>query len=208
EELEIAGMGSILEEHVKLFAGVLEEVWMQAKKISDEEIRYSIGADFQAPPQKIYEPVMPQTTIDIPKKINIPKPTSSFKPEPVENKVEALEPLQQTLKIDQKPLVEPQRKPHPSIEIPKPVTTDLGGKSVPELFTDILHSLDTKLGTELSSDIEMLRNRIAEERGYSRVLSQMSITIAALKTVPNLLSRAEREDTSKKINFWRQQLNL
>lgn len=213
-ELEIAGMGSILEEHVKLFAGVLEEVWMQAKKISDEEIRYSLGADFQAPPQKRYEPVIPQTTIDISKEITKPKPTTSLKTEPVikmqhvENKVEPLEPLKQKPKIDQKPLVEPQRKPHPSIEIPKPVTTDLGGKSVSELFTEILNNLDNKLASELSSDIEILRNKIVEERGYSRVLSQISITIAALKTIPKLLSRAEREDTSKKILFWKKQLNL
>ncbi|MFX1361750.1 MAG: hypothetical protein ACFE8T_15575, partial [Promethearchaeota archaeon] len=213
-ELEIAGMGSILEEHVKLFAGVLEEVWMQAKKIGDEEIRYSLGADFQAPPQKKYEPVMPQTNIDIPKEINIPKSTSSFKPEPVikkqpvEKKVKPLETLQQKPKVKQKPLVEPQSKTHPSIEIPKPVTVDLGGKSVSEIFTKILNNLDSKLGSELSSDIEILRNKIVEERGYSRVLSQMSITIAALKTIPELLSRAEREDTHKKIKFWKKQLNL
>ncbi|MFX1494032.1 MAG: hypothetical protein ACFFBZ_07100, partial [Promethearchaeota archaeon] len=214
EELEIAGMGSILEEHVKLFAGVLEEVWMQAKKISDDEIRYSLGADFQAPPQKTYEPVMPQTTMNIPKEINRAKPTSSLKlkpvikTQPVEKKVEPLEPLKQMPKIDQKPLVEPQREPHPNIEIPTPVTTDLGGKSISELFTEILNYIDKKLGSELSSDIEILRSKIVEERGYSRVLNQMSITIAALKTIPNLLSRAEREDTINKINFWKKQLNL
>jgi len=37
EEIEIAGMGSILEEHVKLFAAVLEDVWIQSKKIAGLE---------------------------------------------------------------------------------------------------------------------------------------------------------------------------
>ena len=212
-ELEIAGMGSILEEHVKLFAGVLEEVWMQAKKISDEEIMYSLGPDFQAPPQKKFE-FMPQPTTNVKKEISIPKPTTSFKTEPViktqpvPKKVEPLEPLKQKPKLEQKPLIEPQSKPHSSIEIPKPVTTDLEGKSISELFNEILNNLDNKLASELSSDIEFLRNKIVEERGYSRVLSQMSITIAALKTIPKLLSRAEREDTDKKIKFWKKQLNL
>ncbi|MHA1265035.1 MAG: helix-turn-helix domain-containing protein [Candidatus Helarchaeota archaeon] len=32
-DFEIAGMGSILEEHVKLFAGVLEEVWMGSRRM-------------------------------------------------------------------------------------------------------------------------------------------------------------------------------
>ena len=32
-EMEIAGIGSILEEHIKLFAGVLEEVWIASRKI-------------------------------------------------------------------------------------------------------------------------------------------------------------------------------
>jgi hypothetical protein len=214
EELEIAGMGSILEEHVKLFAGVLEEVWMQAKRISDEEIRYSLGADFQAPPQKKFEPILAKANIDVKTEISMPNQTISFKSEPsikpqsISKEIEPLEPLKQKEKIDQKPLVEPQEKPITSIQIPKPETLDFEGKSLSELFTVIINNLDKKLGTETSSDIEMLRNKIVEERGYSRVLSQMSITIAALKTVPNLLSGAEREDTIKKINFWRKQLNI
>ncbi|MFW9784784.1 MAG: hypothetical protein ACFFFB_21070, partial [Candidatus Heimdallarchaeota archaeon] len=32
-ETQIAGMGSVLEEHVKLFAAVLEDVWIQSKKL-------------------------------------------------------------------------------------------------------------------------------------------------------------------------------
>lgn len=32
--IEIAGMGSVLDEHIKLFAGVLEDVWIQSKKLS------------------------------------------------------------------------------------------------------------------------------------------------------------------------------
>ncbi|GAG02750.1 unnamed protein product, partial [marine sediment metagenome] len=59
--IEIAGMGSVLDEHVKLFAPILEDVWIQSKKISDSEIMHSIessqvSAGIKQPiPQPTYE---------------------------------------------------------------------------------------------------------------------------------------------------------
>jgi len=193
DDFEIAGMGSILEEHVKLFAGVLEEVWMQAKKVSDEDIKYALGADFKLPAQKEVEPVIPKTT---PKPVTQLKPKSSYTPKKVE-------PLKQKPEVEKKP----QMKPKPPIEVPKSVPIDLG-KSILELFTEVINNLEKKLGTEISSDIEMIRNKILEEKGYSSVLGQMSITIASLKIAPKLLTKFEIEETKKKIQFWMKKLNI
>ncbi|MFX0033676.1 MAG: helix-turn-helix domain-containing protein [Candidatus Hodarchaeota archaeon] len=194
EDFEIAGMGSIIEEHVKLFAGVLEEVWMQAKKVSDEEIKYALGADFQLPAQKEVKPVIPKTT---------PKPVTQLKPEPsyIPKKVE---PLKQKPQVEKKP----QMKSKPAIEVPKSGPIDLAGKSILELFTEVINNLDKKVGTEISSDIELIRNKLVEEKGYSSVLGQMSITIASLKITPKLLTKFEIEETKKKIQFWMKKLNI
>jgi hypothetical protein len=207
-DFEIAGMGSILEEHVKLFAGVLEEVWMQAKKVSDEEIKYSLGADFQLPTQKEVEPVILQTAPKISKPITPLKPESSIKTSYTPKKVESLEKIKQKLEVDKKPLIKTPIKPQPSIEVPKVVSKDLEERSVLELFTEVINNLDKKIGGELSSDIEMIRNKIVEEKGYSSVLGAMTITIASLKLVPKLLTKAEIEETQKKIEFWMGKLNI
>jgi len=206
-ELEIAGMGSILEEHVKLFAGVLEEVWMQAKKFSDEEIIYSLGRDFKVPSQESYKPPISKPSISVSKPTTYIKPQPEVKAQPTLQKVNTLEPLKQKPKIEPKPSVAPKIE-SPPVGIPKSTPLDIGDKSVSSLFIEVINNLDKKLGSETSSDLEMIRNKIVEERGYSSVLGQMSITIAALKTVPKLLSKGEIEDTIKKINFWKQKLNI
>ncbi|MFW9829402.1 MAG: hypothetical protein ACFFEY_17645, partial [Candidatus Thorarchaeota archaeon] len=199
-DFEIAGMGSILEEHVKLFAGVLEEVWMQAKKVSDEEIKYALGEDYQKTAQTEVKPPIPRTT---------PKPETKLKLEPAmkpsykPKEVEKFEPLKQ------KPEVEaPKMKPQPLIEVPRSTPADLGGKSILELFTEVINNLDKKIGSEISSDIELIRNKIVEEKGYSSVLGQMTITISSLKIVPKLLSKGEIEETKKKVEFWIGKLNI
>jgi len=73
--------------------------------------------------------------------------------------------------------------------------------SISKLFDIVINDLDKKRGTEISNDLEHIRNKLTEEIGYTAVLSQISIIIASLKTVPKSLSSMEVEDTLKKINF-------
>ncbi len=68
--------------------------------------------------------------------------------------------------------------------------------------------IDKKLSSELSDELEYLRTRITEDIGYASILNPMSLTIATLRSVPNLLSSMEIEDIRKKINFWRKKINV
>jgi len=191
--VEIAGMGSVLSEHVKLFAPLVEDVWIQSKKISDDEIRYSIGATpgITTPQRPIQQstfqmPVTPQP---------IKKP--NFQPEPIEQKPSV--PIQPAF-------------PTQPVEIPKTAvtpgpTTNMEG-TVSELFDAVLNNLDKKLSSEISDDLEYLKVRITEDIGYASILNPMSITIATLRSVPDLLSSMEVEDVRKKINFWRKKINI
>ncbi len=189
-EFEIAGMGSILEEHVKLFAAVLEDVWIQSKKVGDQQILYSIGAT---------SPIK-----EVPKIDKEPQVTRSSSITP--DYADRIEPLQQ------KPHIEPQTtfspietKEAPSLE-KKPLNeTDL---SLSNLFLQIIRDLEKKPGTQISLDLESLRNKIVDEKGYSSVLNQISITIAALKTIPRPLTQLEVADTIKKIKFWKMKLHI
>ncbi|MFX1481461.1 MAG: hypothetical protein ACFFCI_25560, partial [Promethearchaeota archaeon] len=186
---------------VKLFAGILEEVWMQAKKVSDEDIRYSLGADFQLPAQRETEPIIHKIMPKFSEPIAPIKSESSISPSYKPKNVESFNEKPQLEKITQ-------MKTRPSIEVPKQIPSDLEGESILGQFTEVINNLDKKFGNEISADIEKIRNKIEEEKGYSSVLGQMNITIASLNLLPNLLSNAEIEETKKKIEFWISKLNI
>jgi len=63
---EIAGLGSIIEEHIKIFVPILEEAWMSARKEVVQSIKSSLTQE--PPKEKITEQPLPSTT-PIPKEI-------------------------------------------------------------------------------------------------------------------------------------------
>ena len=214
--IEIAGMGSVLDEHVKLFAPILEDVWIQSKKISDSEIMYSIESSQvttgieQPIPQPTYEraqtpsilnelemqnePPLTSVTNDV---VNAVEEKLTYEPQPAV-------PLQADVPPD--PTIEESVKiPQPSLELD---STPAPKGTVSELFDDFIGNLDKKLSSELSDDLEYLRTRISEDIGYTSILNPMSIAIATLRSVPNLLSSMEIEDVLKKIKFWRKKINI
>ena len=214
--IEIAGMGSILTEHVKLFAPILEDVWIQSKKISDSEIMYSIEssqvtAEIKQPIlQPAYENSQTPSILNELEMQN-KQPLTSVKNDVVNTVEEKLTYVTQPvvpLQVD----VPPAPTIEEGVEIPKP-STDLDSTTAPkgsvsELFDDFTNNLDKKLSSELSNDLEYLRARITEDIGYASILNPMGLTIATLRSVPNLLSSMEIEDIRKKINFWRKKINI
>jgi hypothetical protein len=72
---EIAGIGSIIQEHIKIFVPILEEAWMGARKEVVHSIKAGMGMDTETPiePQKV-------TPIEVTPEIKPPEPQI---PEPV-----------------------------------------------------------------------------------------------------------------------------
>jgi len=209
-DMEIAGMGSILEEHVKLFAGVLEDTWIQSRKVKDDEIMYAIQSSQRI--EKFQQPIQ-QTTFQRPQTPSVPiKPDIQIKPTTtiVENNV--LKPFEQKPTVPAQPTIPqlPTKEQQGGVKEPIATIDSILNKegTISQLFDDVINLLDKKIGSEISNDLERIRNRITEEIGYTAVLSQMNITIASLKSVPKLLSSMEVEDTIKKINFWRKKINI
>jgi hypothetical protein len=192
EEFEIAGMGSILEEHVKLFAAVLEDVWIQSKKVSDQDIVYSVGRTVpETPKLDLKNSQTPQTPFK-----------SSLKP----SMVNEVEPLIQKPHPEPRVITTPSEKRSiPTSEIKYTISNDI---TIAEFFQKVIEDVSMKTGSQISSDLEQLRNKIVDEKGYSSVLNQMSITIASLKTKPRVLNQIEISDTIKKIQFWQMKLNI
>ncbi len=184
-EFEIAGMGSVLEEHVKLFAAVLEDVWIQSKKFEQVEITQAVK---YAPSRPIPQPETPKpvisTTPIVPEKevlTPIQPPPERFEPQP-----------------------EPIKTP-PEIQPGAVISTD-GYLSTQ--FENILGQIDTAPGEEIAIKLENLQDDILERKGFSAVLRQIRMGTSALKNNRNLLTNAEKEELRNKINFWRSKLKI
>ena len=214
--IEIAGMGSVLTEHVKLFAPILEDVWIQSKKISDSEITYSLESSQVT--KEIKHPI-PQTTYEISQTPSILNELEMPNKPPLPSvKIDVPKAVEEKLIYETQPAVPLQVDvpPAPTIEesteILKP-SSDIESTTAPkgsisELFDEFVNNLGKKVSSELSGDLVNLRTRITEEIGYASILNPMGLTIATLSSAPNLLSSMEIEDILKKVNFWRKKINV
>jgi len=186
-EFEIAGMGSVLDEHVKLFAAVLEDVWIQSKKFDQVEITQVIKnapepSLTQQEYQKPITPSIPQVSQPIPPKpIYAPTPPGSLKPE--------LEPVKAINDIQ------------PQIETS--VDTYLSAQ-----FDKILEKIDKLPGEQIAMLLERLQDDILEKKGFSAILTQIRKGIDPLKRNMNLLNNTKKEELKSKMNFWRSKLKL
>ncbi|MFX0059252.1 MAG: helix-turn-helix domain-containing protein [Candidatus Hodarchaeota archaeon] len=197
-EIEIAGMGSILEEHVKLFAAVLEDVWIQSKKIAGLEALIESIAP-KTLEKRVKTPKEIKKEPSYIKRSTVQQPTTYVKPTVISQDDSRIEPLEQKPHIPTKQ----QASVQPSIEIPPEEKSSLS-----QQYDAIRNNINKKSGIELASDLERFRNDYVEERGYSSVLNQISVGIATLKTIPKILSSFEASDILKKLNFWKKKLNL
>jgi hypothetical protein len=201
---------------VKLFAPILEDVWIQSKKISDSEIMYSLESSQVT---KGLKQLIPQTTYENSQTPSILNELEMQNKPPLTSiKNDIIKPVEEKLTYTNQPVVplQPYVPPAPtieeSVEISK-TSSDLDSTTAPkgsvsELFDEFFNNLDKKLSSELSIDLEYLRARITEDIGYASILNPMGLTIATLSSVPNLLSSMEIEDIRKKINFWRKKINV
>ncbi|GAG88068.1 unnamed protein product [marine sediment metagenome] len=191
-------MGSVLEEHVKLFAAVLEDVWIQSKKMDQVEVLHAI--------RRTPEPTLPTEKFTTPTKSYIPEKITST---PTEQPSVAPEP---EVTIQPKPVI----RTEPPKEIPEyreeaSMSTAAIGSTDASLSAQIdklLNNLETMTGYDIAASLQTLQDDILEIKGYSAVLRQIRMGITPLKSNPNLLNASERQDLISKINFWRNKLKI
>jgi sugar-specific transcriptional regulator TrmB len=193
-ELQIAGMGSVLEEHVKLFAAVLEDVWIQSKKLDQVEILHEL----KKTPKERPTPSIPIPIKKEPERITptIPERPSSFQKEPVK-----LEPI---TKIET-PVEPPAVQPEPSMSTASIGSTDAYLSSQ---IDKLLNNLPNMTGHDIATELQNIQDDILERKGFSCVIRQIRMGIDPLKTNPNVLNPSERQELISKINFWRSKLKI
>jgi len=198
-ELQIAGMGSVLEEHVKLFAAVLEDVWIQSKKLDQVEILHELKRT-PAPsiPKESPRPSIPTPIAKEPERIipTVPERPSVIQQEPVK-----LEPI---AKIET-PAEPPSIKPEPSMSTAAIGSTDAFLSSQ---IDKLINNLPNMTGYDIAAELQNIQDDILERKGFSGVLRQIRMGITPLKSNPNLLTPNERQELISKISFWRSKLNI
>ena len=198
-ELQIAGMGSVLEEHVKLFAAVLEDVWIQSKKLDQVEILQELKrAPELSIPKERPTPAIPTPTKEEPERITPPVPE---RPSVIQQEPVKLEPI---TKIET-PLEPPTIQQEPSMSTATIGSTD---EFLSNQIDQLLNNLPSMTGEDIAAKLQNIQNDILERKGFSAVLRQIQMGITPLKSNPNLLNPTERQELISKINFWRSKLHI
>ena len=186
--IQVAGMGSILEEHVKLFAGLLEDVWIQSKKVDEIGFRQEI--------ERPLESYIPKTQ----SQISFKETKNTVSPIPEESVIN------KTTVNSFKPSIEIPENIAPTNTFKEPVSsTDF---SLSNQFDSLIRNVDTLPGYELAAGLQILQDEILEKKGFSAILRQIRIETAQIKTISGLLDLSEKEIFLKKVKFWREKLDL
>ncbi|MFX1281174.1 MAG: helix-turn-helix domain-containing protein [Promethearchaeota archaeon] len=199
-EVQIAGMGSVLEEHVKLFAAVLEDVWIQSKKIDQVEVLHTIKRE-----------VKPSYPEEHPRP-SVMTPSLKQEPEPITSPPQEIPPIikQEPVKIE--PTVKIETPIEPSSITPEPaMSTAAIGSTDAYLSAQIdklINNIPNMTGHDIATELQNIQDDILERKGFSGVLRQMQKGIAPLKSNPNVLNPSERQELINKINFWRGKLKI
>lgn len=202
ERIEIGGVGSIVQQHIKIFVPVLEEAWISAQKVTSPSVRTSYTQQFIQPalnqgslmPGNSQQPLTSADSVyNAPSQ---PEITSSF------NNINVNPP-----DLDQISGMQAQ----PTIQDTPPVNGGINkeaSESIGKEFDALVENFDTKTGQELAVHLQNLCNRIQEEIGYVSVLSPMKNTINDLNQIPELVSLADKQGFISRISFWKKKLNL
>ncbi|MFW9880178.1 MAG: helix-turn-helix domain-containing protein [Candidatus Thorarchaeota archaeon] len=198
-ELQIAGMGSVLEEHVKLFAAVLEDVWIQSKKMDQVEVLHEL----KKTPEPSFPKEMPTTTVSAP----IPKESERTSPT-IPEKLSAIR--EEPVKGEPIAKIETPVEPQSIVSEPSMSTAAIGSTDafLSNQIDKLLNNLPNMKSIDIANHLQNIQDDILERKGFSGILRQMRMSIDPLKSNPNLLDPSERQELINKINFWRNKLKI
>jgi len=176
---EIAGIGSIIEEHIKIFVPILEEAWVGSRKHPLRSIKSSLSRESVEQPtfQKVEE-----------------SRTKEPLKQPVFQRVE--EPI-----IEESVKTEPEKKIQPLAEAPK-------ASFLSNFLDEIMNTLEGKTGLHIAAELERFQGEFVKRHGYNSVLKDIHTTANDIKNHTEILHRPEIENLKLSIKVWKQRFNL
>jgi len=179
---EIAGIGSIIEEHIKIFVPILEDAWVGARKHPLRSIKTSFTKESEDKPtfQKADEGLGKEPTKFPFQRVEEPKVKEPSKIE-TESKPQGIEPN----------LTEPPR-----------------ASFLSNFLDEIMNTLDGKTGPHIAAELERFQGEFVKREGYNSVLKDIHNTASEIKNHTEELHRPEIENLKLSMKVWKQRLNL
>jgi len=192
EEIEIGGIGSIVQQHIKIFVPVLEEAWVGAQKATAPLIRASFK-------QKKVQGIEPITSTS--EQYSIPQESI--------NKLNTTPPMQKTssshgLQEELNRTIGEKSIPTTTIYSDETFET----LTIGQQFDYMRANLDKKTSQQLATILMKIKLKIENEIGYISLLSPIENTITDLSMVSDFLSSSEQQSTENKITFWKKKMNV
>ncbi len=184
---EIAGMGSILDEHIKMFAGVLEEVWMNSEKIT-----HKIPSMREAEEIKTLEP-KPSLKVE-----SISAPVKPIKTKPAQTT-----PTPGISKPSLKPAPEPEAElPSGDVEKIQLISSKDTSEFISRNFNLVKSKINTSAGFIIGEALDEIRESLLERMGFSMAFHKIASWARDLKKINTLLPENMKQELSDKIIDW------
>ncbi|TXT60662.1 MAG: hypothetical protein BAJALOKI2v1_90076 [Promethearchaeota archaeon] len=217
EGIEIAGMGSILEEHVKLFAGLLEDVWIQSKKMDYIETTGKIAAPRPKKATSVgggEQSVKPSEILSQQQKAPTEQ-TPAPKQQPSHMKAEPNKPgVLETKKEQKSDIAKPEKKIEPKpqkpikeqIEPQKEITETIPSRKTPEPIEAkstvevSKEPIETSKEMTLSQEFDEISKNLSEMSGneLSTALSDLQNNVLEKKGYSSVLRQIDFSSSSYK----------
>ncbi|MHA1701479.1 MAG: hypothetical protein ACTSWK_04340 [Promethearchaeota archaeon] len=198
--IEIGGIGSIVQQHIKIFVPVLEEAWRGAQKTVVPSMRPSYTQKQTQPSSSSIINELNKSSVlsgnnhqSIPVTPSIP--SNNLQNIPTINNVPGKLPdLDQISNMQPKPA--------------QTVSSDTGDLTIGEQLDFLVENLSKKTGHQLAVTLENIKSKIQTEIGYVSVINPIINTIADLSQISGLISLSDEQGFSNRIKFWKKKLNL
>ncbi|MBD3215530.1 MAG: hypothetical protein GF311_23170 [Candidatus Lokiarchaeota archaeon] len=194
---EIAGIGSIIEEHIKIFVPILEDAWVGAQK----EISYSVNSASEIKPEE--------------KEVSREKPKTEVAPkvEPQTEKPIEIKPMEKPKMDEYQVSEEKEEAPEKPIEPPKEVPAEEKAEpsDVADLETQLKHilsSVDKLPGDQIADKLQTFHNTYVKNVGYNTTMKTIYHKITGLKAVNRELTDIEKRDLKMKVREWKDKLSI
>lgn len=185
EGIEIGGIGSIVQQHIKIFVPVLEEAWIGAQKTAIPTMRPSY---IQKSVQSSGSSIMNELKQD-----SVPSSANQYQSKPST-------PLTQNDYSQKKVAI--------SKSTPAQMTTNTNNLTIGEQLDFMVSNLGKQSGQQLAAILENIKTRIQTEIGYVSIIGPITNTIADLNQISGLMSLSDEKGFGNRIKFWKKKLNL
>ncbi|MFX1274991.1 MAG: hypothetical protein ACFFBP_10220 [Promethearchaeota archaeon] len=222
---EIAGIGSMVDEHIKIFVSSLEDAWLNARKEMPLTMKPSIAREIARKKASIQSS---KSTNNLPAPAPAKAPVPAPAPAPSPSRKISSKPTLTSTSIPEKKIIAdtkavPAAAPAPALASTPMPNADIiqsssiasemkdsnltGDAYLTHFFDTIMKNLDKSTGLEIVKSLTNLYNDITEIRGYTSILKQIDVGIKSIKN-QDILKKSEVNSIKKKIEFWKKKLNL